>query len=214
MTICGMKPMTAPTPATMPSMHEGLQPRRDVCRFHGIGDDGAKTRVHPQAPRAVGRIGLFDLKRLLVIGERDGLLLHVAVLVLYLHRGHGMGCLRLLVEVGDDGLRLLIFSHGHPHIRPRRPQSASSSGASGSSAAKASNTSCDSSARQLGLFILAQNVLDISHNLGMRVLVFLGGLVERGVAGVEPAVAGDAVVGPVGHHAAPTETRQASTQRT
>ena len=23
-----------------------------------------------------------------------------------------MGCLRLLVEVGDDGLRLLIFSHG------------------------------------------------------------------------------------------------------
>ena len=90
---------------------KGLQPRRDVCRFHGIGDDGAQTR-DPQAPRAVGRIGLFDLKRLLVIGERDGLLLHVAVLVLYLHRGHGMGCLSLLVEVGDDGLRLLIFSHG------------------------------------------------------------------------------------------------------
>ena len=42
----------------------------------------------------------------------------------------------------------------------------------------------------------------------MRVLVFFGGLVERGVAGVEPAVAGDAVVCPVGHHAAADGDRQ------
>ena len=42
----------------------------------------------------------------------------------------------------------------------------------------------------------------------MRILVFLGGLVERGIAGVEPAIAGNAVIGPVSHHAAADGNRQ------
>ena len=185
---------------------EGLQPRRDVGRFHGIGDDGAKTR-DPQAPRAVGRIGLLDLKGLLVIGERDGLLLHVAVLVLYLHRGHGMGSLRLLVEVGDDGLRLLVFGQGvlvfgYGVLIGVVFRSFGLLGGQG----------VEHFLRfvggQLGFLILAQDVLNIGHDLGMSILVFLGGLVERGVAGVEPAIAGDAVVGPVGHHAAANGDRQ------
>ncbi len=42
----------------------------------------------------------------------------------------------------------------------------------------------------------------------MRILVLLGRFVERSVAGVEPAVTGNAVVSPVGHHAAADGNRQ------
>ena len=185
---------------------EGLQPRRDVGRFHGIGDDGAKTR-DPQAPRAVGRIGLFHLKGLLVIGERDGLLLHVAVLVLYLHGGHSMRGLSPLIEVGDDGLRLLVFGHG-VIVFGHGVRIGTIFRRLGLLGGQGVEHFLRFVGRQLGLLVLAQDVLDISHNLGVSILVLLGGLVERGVAGVEPAVAGDAVVGPVSHHAAADGDRQ------
>ena len=53
-----------------------------------------------------------------------------------------------------------------------------------------------------GHLVLAEDVLDVGGNLRLGVFVLGRGLVERLAAGVEPAVAGDAVVGPVGHNAA------------
>ena len=53
-----------------------------------------------------------------------------------------------------------------------------------------------------GHLVLAEDVLDVGGNLRLGVFVLGRGLVERLAAGVEPAVAGDAVVSPVGHDAA------------
>ena len=53
-----------------------------------------------------------------------------------------------------------------------------------------------------GHLVLAEDVLDVGGNLRLGVFVLGRGLVERLAAGVEPAVAGDAIVGPVGHNAA------------
>ena len=61
---------------------------------------------------------------------------------------------------------------------------------------------------KLGLFVNAQDVLDVGDNLGVRILVLRGCFLVSGAAGVEPAVAGNAVVGPVGHHAAADGNRQ------
>lgn len=121
-----MKPITAPTPGDDAVVNERLQPRSNVGRFHGIGDDRAKTR-NPQT--VIGRIGLGNLGGLFVGVEVDFLFGGHAVLILDLDGGNGFFSLGLFLEILHRRLSIFVFSDSvfvghHLRARPRQARQA------------------------------------------------------------------------------------------
>ena len=179
---------------------ERLEPRGNVGRLKGVTDDGAETR-DPQAPRAIGGVGLFDFEGSLVIGEGDRLLLDLAVVAFDFHRGNSMLGLGLLVERRNRCLSIVVLGNG-VFVLGHSIDVSGVFGSLGLGQGKRIKHFLGVVGGKAGHLVLAEDVLDVGGNLRLGVFVLGRGLVERLAAGVEPAVAGDAVVSPVGHNAA------------